>query len=107
RRRSGSRPRAERGRDERRGEARSRPRLRGAARGRSVSETRRRAAVRRDGAVGDHVRRSSRVRRVRPEESVRVAYIVSLFPKISETFVLREMEALRERGVEILVISLK
>jgi glycosyltransferase involved in cell wall biosynthesis len=38
---------------------------------------------------------------------VKVAYIVSLFPKISETFILREMQALRDRGVEILVVSLK
>jgi len=38
---------------------------------------------------------------------MKVAYIVSLFPKISETFILREMQALRERGVEIVIISLK
>jgi len=38
---------------------------------------------------------------------VRVAYIVSLFPKISETFILREMQALRRRGVEITIVSLK
>jgi glycosyltransferase involved in cell wall biosynthesis len=38
---------------------------------------------------------------------VRVAYVVSLFPKISETFILREMLALRARGVEVLVVSLK
>jgi len=38
---------------------------------------------------------------------LKLAYIVSLFPKISETFILREMEALRARGVEITVLSLK
>ena len=38
---------------------------------------------------------------------MKVAYIVSLFPTISETFILEEMLALRERGVEIIVISLK
>jgi len=38
---------------------------------------------------------------------LKVAYIVSLFPKISETFILREMLALRKRGVEIVVVSLK
>ena len=38
---------------------------------------------------------------------MRVAYIVSLFPKISETFILREMQALRRRGVEITIVSLK
>jgi glycosyltransferase involved in cell wall biosynthesis len=38
---------------------------------------------------------------------LRVAYVVSLFPKISETFILREMQALRRRGVEITIVSLK
>lgn len=38
---------------------------------------------------------------------MKIAYIVSLFPKLSETFILREMEALRRRGHEILVVSLK
>lgn len=38
---------------------------------------------------------------------MKVAYIVSLFPKISETFILREMQALRKLGVEIVVVSLK
>jgi glycosyltransferase involved in cell wall biosynthesis len=38
---------------------------------------------------------------------VKIAYIVSLFPKISETFILREMQALRQRGVEIVILSLK
>jgi colanic acid/amylovoran biosynthesis glycosyltransferase len=38
---------------------------------------------------------------------LKVAYIVSLFPKISETFILREMEALKARGVDIVIYSLK
>ncbi|MBI3447967.1 MAG: glycosyltransferase [Acidobacteria bacterium] len=38
---------------------------------------------------------------------MKVAYLVSLFPKISETFILREMQSLRERGVEVAVVSLK
>lgn len=38
---------------------------------------------------------------------MKIAYIVSLFPKISETFILREMEVLKERGVDLLVVSLK
>lgn len=38
---------------------------------------------------------------------MKVAYIVSLFPKISETFILRELEALRDQGVELTIISLK
>ncbi len=38
---------------------------------------------------------------------MKVAYVLSLFPKISETFILSEMRRLRERGVEIVVISLK
>lgn len=38
---------------------------------------------------------------------MKVAYVVSLFPKISETFILSEMRRLRENGVEIVVVSLK
>jgi len=38
---------------------------------------------------------------------LKIAYIVSLFPKISETFILREMEALQGAGAEITVLSLK
>ena len=38
---------------------------------------------------------------------MKVAYVVSLFPKISETFILREMIALGDRGEEIVVVSLK
>lgn len=38
---------------------------------------------------------------------MKIAYVVSLFPKISETFILREMEQLRARGAEIVVVSLK
>jgi glycosyltransferase involved in cell wall biosynthesis len=38
---------------------------------------------------------------------MKVAYVVSLFPKISETFILREMQALRRLGAEVLVVSLK
>ncbi len=36
-----------------------------------------------------------------------IAYIVSLFPKISETFILREMIALEGRGHAVRVVSLK
>jgi glycosyltransferase involved in cell wall biosynthesis len=38
---------------------------------------------------------------------MKVAYIVSLFPKISETFILREILALKARGVDVLIVSLK
>lgn len=38
---------------------------------------------------------------------MRIAYIVSLFPKISETFILREMQAMAARGARIQVVSLK
>lgn len=38
---------------------------------------------------------------------MKIAYVVSLFPKISETFILREMVELRRRGVEIVVVSLR
>lgn len=37
----------------------------------------------------------------------RVLYVVSLFPALSETFVVREIEALIERGVDVRILSLK
>ena len=37
----------------------------------------------------------------------RVVYIVSLFPSLSETFIVREIHSLVERGVDVRVISLK
>lgn len=36
----------------------------------------------------------------------RVVYVVNVFPKISETFVLNEISELRRRGIEVLVLSL-
>jgi len=38
---------------------------------------------------------------------MRVAYVVSLFPKLSETFILRELVELRRRGHEVTILSLK
>ncbi|MFQ5700995.1 MAG: glycosyltransferase [Acidobacteriota bacterium] len=38
---------------------------------------------------------------------MRIAYVVSLFPKLSETFILREMLALKRRGHQVTVFSLK
>jgi glycosyltransferase involved in cell wall biosynthesis len=38
---------------------------------------------------------------------MKIAYVVSLFPKISETFILHELESLRERGEDLVVVSLK
>ncbi len=38
---------------------------------------------------------------------MRIAYVVSLFPKLSETFILREIVELRRRGHEITIVSLK
>jgi glycosyltransferase involved in cell wall biosynthesis len=38
---------------------------------------------------------------------VRIAYVVSLFPKLSETFILREVLELKNRGHEITIVSLK
>lgn len=38
---------------------------------------------------------------------MRIAYVVSQFPKLSETFILREMLALRARGHDITVLSIK
>lgn len=40
-------------------------------------------------------------------ETLRVLYIVSLFPCWSETFIVREMHALIERGVDLGILSLK
>lgn len=37
----------------------------------------------------------------------RVLYVVSLFPALSETFVVREIEALIKRGVDVRILSLK
>lgn len=39
--------------------------------------------------------------------STRVGYVVSQFPCYDETFILREMKALRERGVDIVIFSLR
>jgi len=38
---------------------------------------------------------------------MKLAYIVSLFPKLSETFILRELLELRQRGHEVTIVSLK
>jgi len=37
----------------------------------------------------------------------RVVYVVSLFPSLSETFIVREISSLIERGVDVRIISLK
>lgn len=37
----------------------------------------------------------------------RIVYIVSLFPSLSETFIVREINTLIERGVDVRIISLK
>lgn len=37
----------------------------------------------------------------------RVAYVVNVFPKISETFVLNEIGELRRRDIDVLILSLK
>lgn len=42
-----------------------------------------------------------------PAELQRVIYVVSLFPCLSETFIVREITALIERGVDVQIISLK
>ncbi len=39
--------------------------------------------------------------------SVRVLYVVRVFPKLSETFIATEMAELRRRGVEIRILSLR
>lgn len=42
-----------------------------------------------------------------PESRRRVLYVVSLFPCWSETFILREIQALLEQGVDVRIFSLK
>lgn len=42
-----------------------------------------------------------------PPELKRIVYVVSLFPSLSETFIIREIGALIERGVDVRIISLK
>lgn len=42
-----------------------------------------------------------------PPDLKRVVYVVSLFPSLSETFIVREINALIERGVDVRIISLK
>ena len=37
----------------------------------------------------------------------RVAYIVNVFPKLSETFIAGELTELHRRGVEVRVLSLR
>lgn len=42
-----------------------------------------------------------------PAELERIVYVVSLFPSVSETFIVREVNALIERGADVRIISLK
>ena len=42
-----------------------------------------------------------------PDRPLRILYVVSLFPCWSETFIVREMHALIERGAELAILSLK
>src|SRR2546426_6581479 len=37
----------------------------------------------------------------------RVAYVVNVFPKLSETFIAWELAELRRRGVEVCILSLR
>ena len=37
----------------------------------------------------------------------RVAYVVNMFPKLSESFIANELAELRRRDVEVLVVSLR
>src|SRR5437870_4684520 len=37
----------------------------------------------------------------------RIAYVVNVFPKLSETFIANEMAELRQRGVEVRILSLR
>jgi glycosyltransferase involved in cell wall biosynthesis len=42
-----------------------------------------------------------------PENPLRIAYLVSQYPTVSHTFILREIRALREMGLQIRVISIR
>ena len=44
---------------------------------------------------------------IQPPALKRVVYVVSLFPSLSETFIVREINTLIERGVDVRIISLK
>ena len=37
----------------------------------------------------------------------RVAYVVNVFPKVTETFIAHELAELRRRGVEVRILSLR
>src|SRR5438067_286151 len=39
--------------------------------------------------------------------TLRVAYVLNVFPRISETFIAGELAELRRRGVEVRILSLK
>ncbi|MGH8075720.1 MAG: glycosyltransferase family 4 protein [Lysobacter sp.] len=44
---------------------------------------------------------------IEPPALKRIVYVVSLFPSLSETFIVREINTLIERGVDVQIISLK
>ncbi len=37
----------------------------------------------------------------------RIGYVVNVFPKVSETFIAGELAGLRQRGVEVRILSLQ
>lgn len=53
------------------------------------------------------VHRASRRLARRPVAPLKVAYLLSMFPCWSETFILRELVALQRRGVDVTILSLK
>lgn len=55
-----------------------------------------------ENALGNHAQLSER-----PRVTGKIAYITTRFPSISHTFILREVNALRERGVEVHTISIR
>ena len=44
---------------------------------------------------------------MKTESPMRLLYVVSLFPVLSETFIVREIDALIGRGVDVRILSLK
>ena len=51
-------------------------------------------------------RSASQTAKAPTAQSLRVAYIMSRFPKISETFIFREINAVKQRGIEVEIFPL-
>ena len=45
-------------------------------------------------------------KKIQPVKQLKIAYIMSRFPKLTETFILYELMALRDEGVEVEIFPL-